>query len=215
MSWILTQLDSTPSVNLFQASEMAGLNAYFRCSKIGEAKFRQVVRCFALDLTAMQAAKITGLSVRPVNAIFLRMPRKIAAECERDSLSGEELEADESYFGPRRVRGKRGCGAAGKTIVFGLLKRGQQVYTEIVPDASKAALQAIIRGKARPESILHTDGWHGYDARRYGQRCTSALIQRTLAFKGNQNMTFGSVHTGRFRSMMMRQKFHTVCIEIP
>ena len=142
---------------------MTGLNQYFHFAKIGEAKFRQVVRCFALDLTATQTAKITGLSVRSVNAIFLRMRRKIAAACERDSPFGGELEADESYFGPRRVRGKRGRGAAGKTIVFGLLKRGQQVYTEIVPDASKATLQAIIRGKARPESILHTDGWRGYD----------------------------------------------------
>ena len=34
-----------------------------------------------------------------------------------------EFEADESYFGARRVRGKRGRGAAGKTPVFGLLKR--------------------------------------------------------------------------------------------
>jgi hypothetical protein len=35
--------------------------------------------------------------------------------------------------------------------------------TEIVPDASEATLQAIIRGKAAPESVLHTDGWRGYD----------------------------------------------------
>jgi len=36
----------------------------------------------------------------------------------------------------RCVRGKRGRGARGKTIVFGLLKRGNEVYTEIVPDCS-------------------------------------------------------------------------------
>ena len=39
-------------------------------------------------------------------------------------LPGEILELDESYFGAHRVRGKRGRGAYGKTIVFGLLKRG-------------------------------------------------------------------------------------------
>ena len=61
------------------------------------------------------------------------------------------------------MRGKRGRGASGKTIVFGLLKRGNCVYTEIVPDATKRTLQAIIRGKAQPESIIHTDGWPGYD----------------------------------------------------
>lgn len=51
-----------------------------------------------------------------------------------------------------------GVSVGGKTIVFGLLKRGDCVYTEIVPDASKATLQAIIRGKVDPNSIIHTDG---------------------------------------------------------
>ena len=35
-----------------------------------------------------------------------------------------EVEIDESYFGARRVRGKRGRGASGKIPVVGLLKRG-------------------------------------------------------------------------------------------
>jgi hypothetical protein len=33
------------------------------------------------------------------------------------------------------VRGKRGRGAAGKTIVFGLLDCDDQVYSKIVPNA--------------------------------------------------------------------------------
>ena len=49
------------------------------------------------------------------------------------------------------------------TIVFGLLKRDGNIYTEIVPDASKASLQAIIRGKADINSVIHTDGWRGYN----------------------------------------------------
>ena len=91
------------------------------------------------------------------------MRRQLAAHCELVSPLGGELEADESYFGPRRVRGLRGRGAGQKTVVFGLLKRGQNVYTEIVPNASKAILQAIIRGKADIASIIHTDRWRGYD----------------------------------------------------
>jgi transposase len=116
-----------------------------------------------LDLTATQAAAVTGISARSVNSIFLRMRRRMAEACERRSPFLGEVEADESYFGPLGVRGKRGRGASGKTIVFGLLKRGNQVYTEIVPNASKAALQAVIRGRVGAESILHTDGWRGYD----------------------------------------------------
>jgi len=45
------------------------------------------------------------------------------------------------------VFGEKGHGAGGKTIVFGILERQGKVYTEIVPDASKKPLQAVIRGQ--------------------------------------------------------------------
>jgi len=142
---------------------MNSKNRYFNRSKLSEAKFRQIVKHFALDLTATECAALSGVSLRSINSIYLRMRERMAVWClQRSPLCGE-LEADESYFGPRRVRGKRGRGAGGKTIVFGLLKRGDQVYTEIVPDASKRTLQAIIRGKADPLSVINTDGWRGYD----------------------------------------------------
>ena len=44
---------------------------------------------------------------------------------------------DESYFGAKRIRGKRGRGAAGKTPVFGLLKRDGKVLLKL----SKTALE--------------------------------------------------------------------------
>ena len=142
---------------------MIGKNRYFRRSKISEAKFRYLLRLFAMDLTATDCAALCGLSVRSTNAIYQRLRMRMAQACAAQSPWRGELEADESYFGAKRVRGKRGRGAGGKTIVFGLLKRGNCVYTEIVPDASKPTLQAIIRGKADPASVIHTDGWRGYD----------------------------------------------------
>ena len=42
------------------------------------------------------------------------------------------IEIDESYFGARRVRGKRGRWSASKIIVLGLLKRNGNVYTQII-----------------------------------------------------------------------------------
>ena len=138
-------------------------NRYYRRSKLSEAKFRVIIRHFALDLTATQCAALTGISVRSINAIYLRIRARTSAWCAARSPFSGELEADESYFGPKRIRGKRGRGASGKTVVFGLLKRGDDVYTEIVPNASKAVLQAIIRGKVDIASVIHTDRWRGYD----------------------------------------------------
>ena len=138
-------------------------NRYYHHSKISEAKFRHLLRLFAMDLTATDAAQLCGLSVRSVNALYQRMRVRLARQCAAQSPFSGELEADESSFGPQRIRGKRGRGAGGKTIVFGLLKQGDCVYTDIVADASKVTLQAIIRGKVDPNSIIHTDGWRGCD----------------------------------------------------
>ena len=48
-------------------------------------------------------------------------------------------------------------------VGFGILKRGGKIYTEVVPDCSKATLQGIIRERVEPESVIHSDGWYGYD----------------------------------------------------
>jgi len=141
-------------------------NKYVYHSKISEAKFKEILRLFLLDLTATQVAEITHISRNSVNVIFEKIRNRIFEICVNSSPiepEKEEFEADESYFGPRRVKGKRGRGAGSKTIVFGLYKRGGKVYTEIVSDVKKATLSAIIRGRADIESVIHTDGWRGYN----------------------------------------------------
>ena len=50
-----------------------------------------------------------------------------------------------------------GVGFQTPVVVFVL------VYTEIVPDCSKATLQAVIRGKVEPESVIYSDNWRGYN----------------------------------------------------
>ena len=134
-----------------------------KCSKISERKFREILRYFAQDFTASDTAKLSSISVRSVNTIFLKLRKRIAQECETQTPFEGVVELDESYFGPRRIRGKRGRGASGKTIVFGIFKRDDKVYTEIVPDASKASLIKVIRGHVSAESVIHTDGWRGYN----------------------------------------------------
>jgi len=47
--------------------------------------------------------------------------------------------------------------------VFGIFERDGQVYTEIVPNSSKAMLQAIIRGRVDVSTTINSDGWRGYN----------------------------------------------------
>ena len=138
-------------------------NKYVNRSKISGAKFRQLVKHFVIDLTATDSAQLCSLNRNTVNRFYNAFRERIAEYCAQTSPIVGEFEIDESYFGPRRVRGKRGRGAGSKTIVFGLFKRDGKVYTEIVPDCKAATLQAIIRGHVDIESVIHSDGWRGYD----------------------------------------------------
>jgi len=142
---------------------MTRKNKYANRSKIAEKKIRQIMELFAHDLDASQITKITSLNRNTINRYLTEIRIRISEYCQLQSPFKGEIEVDESYFGARRVKGKRGRGAHGKTIVFGIFKRNGKVYTEIVPNCRRSTLQAVIRGRVSLESIIHTDGWRGYN----------------------------------------------------
>jgi len=91
-------------------------NRYYFRSRIREAKFRQLIRCFALDFTATSTAQLTDISTRSVNTIYLKVRQRIAQCCELESPLQGAVEVDESYFGAQRIRGKRGRGVLAKQL---------------------------------------------------------------------------------------------------
>jgi len=142
---------------------MRGKNRYKKFARISESKFRELLKLFCVDLEAVQVARITGLNRNTVNRYLRAIRQSIANICESESPFSGEVEVDESYFGARRVKGKRGRGSSEKTIVFGIFKRNGSVYTEVVSDCTKPTLQAVIRGKVSLDSVIHSDGWRGYN----------------------------------------------------
>ena len=170
-------------------------NKYQKYSKISEHKFREILKYFALDFTASDTARLTSVNVRSVNSIFLKLRSRIAHECEKKAPLSGIIELDESYFGPRRVRGKRGRGAGSKTIVFGIFKRGDTVYTEIVPDVSKDSLLKVIRGRVSIESVIHTDGWRGYNG-----LVDVGYSKHFRVYHGNNEFAEGSRHINGIES---------------
>jgi transposase len=140
-----------------------GKNRYLKSAHISEAKFREILRCFSLDITATKTSELTSISRPTTNRIYKKLRERIRDICDNEFPLSGEVEVDESYFGAKRIKGKRGRAPYGKTIVFGILERSGKVYTEIVPDCSRATLQAIIRGKVEVESVIHSDKWRGYN----------------------------------------------------
>ena len=97
--------------------------------------------------------------------LFYRTVQMIIAEkleTEASEFTGE-IELDESYFGVVR-KGKRGRGAAGKVPVFGILKRGGKVYTQIIDNTKTDTLMPIIRLKVKSDSVVYTDSFRSCNA---------------------------------------------------
>jgi transposase-like protein len=137
-------------------------NRYCVRSRISEAKFREVLRLSSPGLEATKISKLAGLARKGIDLVPRKPRGRIASERERRARLPGVIEADESFFGQRRVKGRRGRGASGKTTAFGLFKRRGGAYTEIVPDGAKATPRAIVRGRASPEGVIDTDGRRGY-----------------------------------------------------
>lgn len=138
-------------------------NHYQKKSHITTVKFRQILRYFCEDFSATTTANLTGISRNTINRIYKLLRVRIVEISLSEAPELGEFELDESYFGAKRVRGKRGRGAAGKTPVFGILKRDGKVFVNIVKNCSKAQLIPIIKGKILEGSTIHTDGWKAYD----------------------------------------------------
>ena len=98
-------------------------------------------------------------------ALFYRKIRAVInyhLSLAADEVFEGPVELDESYFGGR-CKGRRGRGAAGKVVVFGILKRNGRGYTAVVDNAKSDTLMPVIRQKIMPDSIVYTDSLSCYD----------------------------------------------------
>ena len=167
---------------------LSALNRYVLRSHISEAKFRQIVRLFALDLEATKVAALTHISRRTVNRFFHAFRIRLARDCEAHAPVRGTVEVDESYFGRRRIPGKRGRGAGGKTIVFGIFKRNGWVYTQIVPRRNRRLCGPLFAGASpcpasfTPTGGLGTTGWSTWaTANTFGSNIATTCLSAAAA----------------------------------
>ena len=165
-------------------------------ARISEAKIREIVRYVAADLTALQAAALSGLNRNTVNRLYRGVRERMLLACEAQRRLFGVVEVDESCFGARRVKGRRGRGAYGKTVVFGIFERQGHVYTEIIPDCSKPTLQGIIRGRVDRRTVINADGWRGYHG------LVDLGYGHVRVDHARDEFTKGTVHNQRHRRLL-------------
>lgn len=87
--------------------------------------------------------------------------RTLMAKADGFEMLKGHVELDEAYVGGRRP-GKRGRGAAGKTIVMGLKERGGRMVTTTIPNVKKVTLRNIVLKNVDGGSLVSTDELFSY-----------------------------------------------------
>ena len=136
----------------------------FALLRISPSQWLSLVKLFELSTSARKASQEVHLSYKTTLRAYDILRRVLVEELAKtDDILKGELEADEAYFGGKR-KGKRGRGAGGKTIVYGILERGGRVSVSIVQDVSAESLMTETVKRVRRGSIVYTDKWRGYDS---------------------------------------------------
>ena len=89
--------------------------------------------------------------------------RKHMADTDSEWQLVGTVEVDETYVGGKRSGGKRGRGAPGKTVVFGMLERDGDVMAKVVPNVRKKTLHTIIKENVEKGSTVNSDELASYN----------------------------------------------------
>lgn len=116
-------------------------------------------------VSALGLQRVLGLGSYHTAWNWLHKLRRAMVRPGRDRLSGV-VEVDEIFIGGERA-GKRGRGAAGKTLVVIAAQKAEKGIGRIrmrqVADAAGDSLEPAVWDMVEPNSVVRTDGWRGYN----------------------------------------------------
>jgi transposase len=130
--------------------------------RIDERAKCKLLEYFVFGVPAYRLRFRAPVALRTIERFFLTIRKTLwmVQYADQDPREGA-FECDESSFGGYRP-GKRGWGAAGKIIVFGILKRNGEVRATPIPSRQKDAVLSLIAQYSSPGSLYYTDEWQAY-----------------------------------------------------
>jgi len=132
------------------------LRSAWQASRLNDRVKHELLQRFVWGVPAYRQ-RFRPIASAPAIERFYRIVRACMAWDEqlRERFEGA-LECDETTFGGAR-HGKRGWGAAGKVIVFGIIKRNGQVKATAIAAHNQAEITRQIQAHTRVGSLYYTD----------------------------------------------------------
>ena len=154
----------------------AKVGTIFEDSPLGLDKWLPAVWIITSAKNGVSSCEIArSLGVTQKTAWFMlhriRLAMQSGSMMKLGGNGGGEVEADETFIGGKArnmhlsVRQRRitGTGTKDKVVVMGILERGGEVRTIVVPSRKKAVLQAEVKKHVEAGAALYTDFLLSYD----------------------------------------------------
>ena len=114
-------------------------NRYYKHSRISEAKFRQIIRGFSMDLNATETAELTSISVRSINSIYLKIRQSILEINELESPYPADTHAMNIYSNKMPLA----------LMAFGIYQQDEKIHTELLKPELISVLKSFGRREPR------------------------------------------------------------------
>lgn len=137
---------------------------YLQGIRIPFDELAHLIYVFILGVPSYRARRYLNTSLKTAQRLFTVFRQAIYDSCMEQLSQGVlagEIEVDESMYGGHR-KGKRGWGAAGKHIVFGMYQRNGYVFTFPVTDRRIDTLVPLVLEYSKAGSLYYSDDWHAY-----------------------------------------------------
>lgn len=184
------------------------VNTIFEDSPLGMDKWMVALWLLVNCKNGISSCEVArDLGVTQKTAWFMLHRLRLAMQTGSFSKLGGEVEVDETFIGGKarnmhlhkRDLRVTGTGGKDKTAVMGILERGGEVRTTVVPNRKKAALQKEIKKHVQAGSALYSDALQSYDGleAEYAHK----IIDHAIAYVD------GKVHTNgleNFWSLLKR-----------
>ena len=134
---------------------------YLERLRISFDELAHLLYLFVLGVPSYRSRHYLSVSLKTAQRIYTTFRQSIYDHSFTDQVLWGEIELDEAMYGGHH-KGKRGWGAAGKHLVFGLYQRNGKVLTFPIPDRSRNTLTPLVTSHTKAGSLYYTDDWHAY-----------------------------------------------------
>ena len=134
-------------------------NKYYKRSRISEAKFREIIKYFAMDFDATKISELTKISRNTINNILGKVRKTIFMLDKKTAVDYTQIHLEDHY-----IKGKKKGETTINKHIFGLFKKDNKIHVEIVNNCTKEQLKPLIQGeKIDSSASIHTNVLQMYD----------------------------------------------------